>query len=57
MIPLIMLAATYALITRSLWQGMRAEHSLKNHMSFDSGQSCKYRKQIVGDGVIFSTQH
>lgn len=50
-IPLIMLAATYSLITRSLWQGMRAEHSLKNHLSFDSGQSCKY-----GDTSNFTCQ-
>ena len=37
-----MLGATYSLITKSLWQGMRAEHALKNHMSFDSAQSCMY---------------
>lgn len=40
-IPLIMLGATYSLITRTLWQGMQAEHALKNHMSFDSAQSCE----------------
>lgn len=41
-IPLIMLGATYSLITRSLWQGMRTEKALKNHIAFDSTQSCMY---------------
>lgn len=41
-VPLIMLAATYSLITKSLWQGMRAEKQHKNQLSFDSTRSCMY---------------
>lgn len=39
-VPLIMLAATYSLITQTLWQGMRTEKALKNHLAFDSTHSC-----------------
>ncbi|XP_055297441.1 cholecystokinin receptor type A-like [Sitodiplosis mosellana] len=38
-VPLIMLAATYSLITQTLWQGMRTEKALKKHLAFDSTQS------------------
>lgn len=41
-IPLIMLAATYALITRTLWQGMRTEKTLKKQTAFESQHSCKF---------------
>lgn len=41
-VPLIMLAATYSLITQTLWQGMRTEKALKKHLAFDSTQSCMY---------------
>ena len=32
-LPLVVLASTYSLITRSLWQGMRTERALKNHLA------------------------
>lgn len=41
-VPLIMLAATYSLITKTLWQGMRTEKTLKKHLAFDSTHSCTY---------------
>lgn len=41
-LPLIVLGATYSLITQTLWQGMRTEKALKNHLAFDSTHSCTY---------------
>lgn len=41
-VPLIVLGATYSLITQTLWQGMRNEKALKNQLAFDSTQSCMY---------------
>ncbi|KAJ6635969.1 Cholecystokinin receptor, partial [Pseudolycoriella hygida] len=38
-IPLIMLGATYSLITKTLWQGMRDEKSSKNDSAYDTTQS------------------
>lgn len=32
-VPLFVLASTYSLITRSLWQGMRTERALKKHLA------------------------
>ncbi|XP_037049844.1 cholecystokinin receptor type A-like [Bradysia coprophila] len=38
-IPLIMLGATYSLITKTLWQGMRDENSSKHDTTYDTTQS------------------
>lgn len=37
-----MLGATYSLITKTLWQGMRDEKSSKQDTTYDTTQSCKY---------------
>lgn len=39
-VPLLMLGATYSLITRSLWVGMRTETAFKRNQTFDSTHSC-----------------
>lgn len=41
-----MLGATYSLITKTLWQGMRDEKSSKHDTSYDTTQSCKYIMNI-----------
>ena len=38
-LPLFVLVSTYSLITRSLWQGMRTEQSLKNHLALANASS------------------
>lgn len=42
-----MLGATYSLITKTLWQGMRDEKSAKHDTSYDTTQSCKYIMNIT----------
>lgn len=37
-IPLLMLAVTYSLITKTLWQGIRTEKAIKKHFAFASGK-------------------
>lgn len=42
-IPLFVLATTYSLITRTLWQGMRTEREFKKHLAVTSRNGpCKY---------------
>lgn len=38
-LPVLLQGATYSLITRTLWQGMRAERALKNQIASSSSTS------------------